>query len=239
MHGGIVIAKCHVYAGLMLQHTDTPDPGNAAAVTTAPATWTEIEHLFDGRGEPSRCWCRWFTLPGAAWKESGPQERRRLLQARFDDGRPEPGVLAFRDGVAVGWCAVEPRECYPRIISSRLLRLSGLGPSGEDSTAGDEANGEAKGPQESVWSVGCFVVAPGHRRSGIAAHLLRAAVEHAFRHGATVVEGYPVDPAERPKAGAADLYQGTLRLFSAAGFRVEAAPVPGRAVVRLFKDSGG
>ncbi|WP_427130961.1 hypothetical protein [Pseudarthrobacter sp. S9] len=47
--------------------------------------------------------------------------------------------------------------------------------------------------------------------------LLKAAVGHAFAHGATAVEGYPVDPRQRPKAGPADLYQGTLGLFRAAG----------------------
>ena len=73
--------------------------------------------------------------------------------------------------------------------------------------------------------------------------LLAAAVEHALAHGAAVVEGYPVDPAQRPKAGPADLYHGTLGLFLAAGFTVVSNPVvsnpavsnavPGRAVVRL------
>jgi hypothetical protein len=70
----------------------------------------------------------------------------------------------------------------------------------------------------------------------VAAALLQAAVEHARRNGATVVEGYPVDPSQRPKAGAADLYHGTLNLFLRAGFRVVSAAVPGRAVVRLKLD---
>jgi hypothetical protein len=64
--------------------------------------------------------------------------------------------------------------------------------------------------------------------------VLAAAVEHARTNGATVVEGYPVDPAQRPKAGPADLYQGTLGLFLAAGFEVVSDAVPGRAVVRLL-----
>ena len=92
--------------------------------------------------------------------------------------------------------------------------------------------------EDHVWSVSCFVVSPGHRRTGVAGALLAAAVEHASAHGATVVEGYPVDPAQRPKAGPADLYHGTLGLFLAAGFTVVSGTVvsgavPGRAVVRL------
>jgi GNAT superfamily N-acetyltransferase len=84
-----------------------------------------------------------------------------------------------------------------------------------------------------VWSITCFVVSPGQRRTGVARALLAAGVGHAFAHGATVVEGYPVDPAQRPKAGPADLYHGTLGLFLAAGFGVVSDAVPGRAVVRL------
>ena len=79
----------------------------------------------------------------------------------------------------------------------------------------------------------CFVVSPGERRTGVARALLTAAVGHAAAHGAAVVEGYPVDPAQRPKAGPADLYHGTLGLFLAAGFTVVSDAVPGRAVVRL------
>ena len=78
----------------------------------------------------------------------------------------------------------------------------------------------------------------------MAGALLAAAVEHAAAHGATVVEGYPVDPAQRPKAGPADLYHGTLGLFLAAGFTVVSGTVvsgavPGRAVVRLTAPRAG
>ena len=173
------------------------------AVTTAAADWPDVERLFGVRGEPSSCWCRFFALSGPQWSATTPEQRKDQLRDRFGDGGPAPGVLAFRDGNPVGWCAVEPRTCYPRILRSR------------------------------IWSVTCFVVAPGERRTGVAGALLAAAVGHAAAHGATVLEGYPVDPAQRPKAGSADLYHGTLGLFLRAGFSVVSDAVPGRAVVRL------
>lgn len=197
--------------------------GGPAPVTTAPADWPDVERLFGVRGEPSRCWCRFFALTGGEWKDSTPGDRKSQLREKFDGGAPAPGVLAFRGGQPVGWCAVEPRDCYPRILRSQVLKAAGpaaLGPPG-------------KGPGVPVWSVSCFVVAPGHRRSGVAEALLRAAVGHAVSHGAGVVEGYPVIPELRPKAGPADLYQGTLKLFLAAGFDLVSDAVPGRAVVRL------
>lgn len=194
-----------------------PKVPGSAAITTCPATWPDLEMLFGIRGEPSRCWCRWFALPGQDWKATPPKARKEQLKAKFDDGGPEPGVLAFRGGEPVGWCAVEPRRCYPRIEKSKVLKAAGAG--------AHESAG--------VWSVTCFVVSPGHRRSGVAAALLAAAVGHAFDHGAEIVEGYPVDPALRPKAGSADLYQGTVKLFTTAGFATVSTAVPGRAVMRL------
>ncbi|MFC7848374.1 GNAT family N-acetyltransferase [Arthrobacter sp. NPDC057388] len=195
----------------------------AGAITTAPADWPAVEQLFGVRGEPSRCWCRFFALPGASFGATQPADRKAQLKNKFDGGGPAPGVLAHRGGSAVGWCAVEPRHCYPRILRSQVFRAAGAAVSGD--SAGDE--------QSCVWSVSCFVVAPGHRRNGVAAALLGAAVDHARANGAAIVEAYPVDPAQRPKAGPADLYQGTLGLFLGAGFEVVSDAVPGRAVVRL------
>jgi GNAT superfamily N-acetyltransferase len=199
----------------------------AEGVTTAPADWPAVEQLFGVRGEPSRCWCRFFALPGAGFAATPPADRKTQLKDKFDGGGPAPGVLAYRGGSAVGWCAVEPRHCYPRILRSQVVKAAG------PAVAGDSGS-DCNGPGHCVWSVSCFVVAPGHRRRGVAAALLAAAVEHARTNGATVVEGYPVDPAQRPKAGPADLYQGTLGLFLAAGFEVVSDAVPGRAVVRLL-----
>ena len=201
-----------------------PDNDAEGGVATAAAQWPDVEQLFGVRGEPSRCWCRFFALAGADFAATSPAERKALLKNRFDGGMPAPGVLAYRDGTPVGWCAVEPRQCYPRILRSQVLKAAGP----DIAESHDESPGVAD-----VWSVSCFVVSPGHRRSGVAAALLGAAVEHATAHGATVVEGYPVDAAKRPRAGAPDLYHGTLRLFLEAGFEVVSDAVPGRALVRL------
>ena len=84
-----------------------------------------------------------------------------------------------------------------------------------------------------VWSVSCFVVSPGQRRTGVARALLAAAVGHAFAHGADSRGGVSRRSRATAQAGPADLYHGTLGLFLAAGFEVVSDAVPGRAVVRL------
>ncbi|TVU61623.1 GNAT family N-acetyltransferase [Paenarthrobacter nitroguajacolicus] len=189
-----------------------------SSVETAPASWAAVEELFGTKGEPSRCWCRWFALSGKDWSSTSPDDRKQLLKTAFTTG-PAPGVLAFRDGHPIGWCAVEPRINYPRLKRSQVLRA------------------EYPRPEDSVnlWAVSCFVVAPSQRRRGVSAALLAAAVDHAFDNGAQVIEAYPVDTEVRAKATAADLYHGTLSLFTAAGFSPASESVPGRPVVRLEK----
>jgi hypothetical protein len=66
----------------------------------------------------------------------------------------------------------------------------------------------------------------------VTAALLEAAVALATEHGATAVEGVPVDPATKRRTPSAS-YTGALPLFTAAGFEEVARRTPkGRVVVR-------
>jgi GNAT superfamily N-acetyltransferase len=163
------------------------------------------------RGDPSRCWCQFFRLPGAGWDRATAPAMRAALHEQVR-GQVPPGVLAYVAGEPVGWCAVAPRASYPRLGRSPVAQAT------------DDAPG--------VWSVTCFVVRVGHRRRGISAALLAGAVDLARRYGASIIEGYPVDAAAR-RTSAAELYHGPLSVFLRAGFTEAARPVPGRAVVRL------
>jgi hypothetical protein len=107
------------------------EPRAQAALTTAAADWPDVERLFGVRGEPSRCWCRFFALTGTEWAASSPEQLRAQLRTKFDGGDPAPGVLAFRGGYPVGWWAVEPAaaipgSCAQRFCRRRLLRRSGI-----------------------------------------------------------------------------------------------------------------
>ena len=122
-------------------------------------------------------------------------------------GGTVPGLLAYREGLAVGWAAVSPRAELVRLESSPGL-LS------------DEEPADA-----SAWSVSCFYVHRSEWRRGVGATLLEAAVARASEHGASIVEGYPV------KAGSVDPYTGYDTMFAAVGFRVER---PGRGKGRAL-----
>ena len=74
--------------------------------------------------------------------------------------------------------------------------------------------------QPNAWWVVCFAVDQRHRGVGVATALLEAAVDHARAHGATAVEGHPVDTdalrADRVSGSA--LFTGTMRTFVGQGF---------------------
>src|SRR5690606_24117971 len=81
-----------------------------------------------------------------------------------------------------------------------------------------------------VWSVTCFWIPRQWRGRGVATALLDAAVEHASARGAPAVEGYPVDPAVRPRQ-ANEAYTGVVSMFHRAGFREIARRTPTSRVV--------
>jgi ribosomal protein S18 acetylase RimI-like enzyme len=142
------------------------------------------------------------------WRQrTGSRERNRgALQTLVKEGH-EPGLLAYEDGVAVGWVSVSPRQDF-----GQLVRSKHYGPP-ED--------------EEGVWSIVCFHVHPTARHRGVAKALLEAAIEHAVRRGASAVEAYPHERR-------AD-YMGSAEMFEAAGFRpIRSAGV--RTIVRYLGD---
>lgn len=130
-------------------------------------TWPDFEALFEAPGAPKYCWCMAFRAHGPEKKDTTAAGRKQMIKGRVQAGVPV-GILAYRDGVPVGWCSVAPKSTF-----------HGLG-------------GENPG-DESVWSVTCFFVPRAERKTGLSRRLLDAAVAHARARGAKVVEGYPVD----------------------------------------------
>lgn len=181
------------------------------AVRVVPLTadrWPDLESLFGPHGAYQGCWCMWWRLSGREFAAAGPKGRRAALHERARQN-PPPGLLAYdAAGVPIGWLAMAPREEFGRLQRSPKLKPV---------------------DDRRVWSLNCFYVDRSHRRQGVAAALLTAAVEYAASHGAEQVEGYPIDTGQPVDDD--DIYTGTLALFLAAGFH-EVARRGGRPIVR-------
>lgn len=184
-------------------------------VDTVP--WHDVRTVFGIRGDPAGCWCQFFKLSNADWKDLSREDCSEMLRDQIAASPPAPGVLAYLGDEPVGWCAIEPRPNYSRLKRMPLVEAGGL----------DDVD------DASVWAVTCFVVRVGFRKRGVSAALLDGALDHARAHDARIVEAYPVNAAERPGVSSADLYHGPLSLFESAGFTVVARPAPARAVVQL------
>ncbi|MDH3307849.1 MAG: GNAT family N-acetyltransferase, partial [Acidimicrobiia bacterium] len=145
----------------------------------------------------SNCWCTWFLLTGREFDEALPTERRDELLGCVERGE-EPGLLAFRGEVPVGWCAVGPRDRYRRMTSPRARAFKAI-------------------DDRPSWVVNCFYIDKPARGTGVATVLLASAVDHARARGATRLEGYP-DVRGFTAVGASGMFVGTTGMFEKAGF---------------------
>lgn len=188
-----------------------------ATIEILPATgdrFDDVERALTGGGDGASCWCQWWMLTPKEFEATPRAERREQL--RLDvTASPASGLIAYVNGEAAGWVKVSSRTAQPRLARTRNLQQS---PEPFD--------------DEDVWAVTCFVVRREFRGTGVGRRLLDAAVDHARRHAARVIEGYPIDVSIK-KTSANDLYHGALSTFLAAGFTETARPTPSRPIVSL------
>jgi len=185
-----------------------------AAVT--PDRWNDLAELFGKRGACAGCWCMWWRLTASEFERRKGASNRRAMKRIVDTGQV-PGILAYDGETPVGWCAVAPRERYPRLERSRIL---------------------APVDDTPVWSVACFFIRKEYRGMGVSTALLREVIAHVRRSGGKVVEGYPVDP-KKGKIPAAFAWYGVATAFTEAGFKECARRSETRPIMRYRIRGGG
>jgi len=159
-----------------------------------PDRWGDFETLFGPSGAYGGCWCMWPRLRRKEFDAHSGAENKEAMKGAVDSGE-EPGLLAYSGEEPVGWVALAPRERLAHLERSRTLKRVDDRP---------------------VWSTVCFVVDKRVRGRGMMTKLLAAAVEQARRHGATIVEGYPVEP--KGALSGYSGYTGIVSTFRKAGF---------------------
>lgn len=188
------------------------------ALPLTAALWTDLEAIFNAKGcsVARGCWCM-------AYRRSGPHvapppnttrgEVNKLLLKTLVDGGHSPGLIGYCGNLPVGWVSIGPREEYSKLSRSPIMKPI---------------------DDQQVWSIVCFVVPKQHRGRGVARALLTEAVDYARKHGATVIEAYPVDKTSRSRDDS--MWFGAKTMYDKAGFREMVRRKPHRPVMRLIME---
>lgn len=161
--------------------------------------WQDFESLFGKSGACGGCWCTWYRLKRSEFEQNKGDENKKLIEQIVRSGEI-PGVLAYVDGKAVGWCSVAPRTQFPALERSRILKRIDNKP---------------------VWSIVCFYIDKAYRKKGLTGELLSFVIRYCKERGAEIIEAYPTDS---PKKDVPDVFawNGFASTFFKAGF-IEAA----------------
>lgn len=146
-------------------------------------------------------WCHcaaWWVPTWNGWGERTAAENRAVRESLCDRGEWD-GYLAYdAAGAPIGWCQAGPRDRL-----EKLVRQYGLA------------------PDPRAWALTCLLVAPSHRRRGVARDLVLGAVTDIRSAGAAArIEAFP----RRPEPGASlpdeDAWTGSVELFASADFAI-------------------
>jgi GNAT superfamily N-acetyltransferase len=151
----------------------------------------------------------WWRITRSEFNRMHGEENRRAMEAIIRSGEV-PGLIAYLRNEPIGWCSVAPREAFPVLDRSPVLK---------------------RVDDQPVWSIVCFYIPGQYRRCGLTRHLIDAALDYARANGAQIVEAYPVDP-ETSRFDPGGAFTGTIGTFRKLGFKEVARRSKRRAVLR-------
>lgn len=173
--------------------------------------WLDIEKLFGPKGACAGCWCTYWILKRTEYDKLRKGKGTKKYFKEMVKNGPPPGILAYEGENAVGWCAIQPRENYPVLQNSRILKPIDDKP---------------------VWSIVCFYVNNKFRKKGLTVALIKEAVKFAKSGKAKIVEGYPVEP--KKITAPVFIYTGIASAFRAAGFKEVERRSETRPIMRYY-----
>lgn len=180
-----------------------------------PDRWPDLVDLFGPeRGASSGCWCMWPFLRGKDWQAMPREERREALKEKVDRGAAL-GVLAYQEGLAVGWIALGPREAYVRFQLGKASR---------------PLDGDTKEQIRQTFVVPCFFIRKGFRKNGLMGQLLEAGSIHARTAGAAYLDACPIESDKPLQWG--EGFVGIASVFRRSGFEEVARRSPRRPLMR-------
>jgi GNAT superfamily N-acetyltransferase len=176
-----------------------------------PERWEDFESLFGERGACGGCWCMWWRIKRSVFEKQKGPANRKAMKNLVDSGYV-PGLLVYIEGKPAGWCALGPRDDFPVLQNSRILKPV---------------------DNQRVWSVVCFYIDKAYRKQGLSVAVLKKAVEYVKEKGGIILEGYPVEPRKEAMP-AAFAWTGIASAFLGAGFREVARRSDTRPIMRYY-----
>jgi len=151
----------------------------------------------------------WWKLTKSEFEKNKGEANKKLMK-RIVESNETPGILAYHNSEPIGWCAVAPRDKYPTLERSNILKRVDDRP---------------------VWSIVCFYIDRRYRKAGLTTAMLEFIIDYCRKQGAEIIEGYPVDPikSNMPPVFA---WTGFASSFRKAGFKEIARRSKTRPIMR-------
>lgn len=156
-------------------------------------------HFFDNiaftdNKDWSGCYCYFYHFDGSddEWERQIGEDNRQSAVKLIQEGKMR-GYLAYLDGEPIGWCNVNDKINYSRLVSDKELW--------------DEK-------EEKICSIVCFIIAPEYRRKGVASQILYTICNDYSKRGYKYVEAYP----RKGELTSAEHYHGPLSMYLKNGF---------------------
>jgi GNAT superfamily N-acetyltransferase len=173
--------------------------------------WKDFEKLFGEKGACAGCWCMYWRVKSSISENQKGDKNKRAMKKIIYSGTI-PGIIAYQNNEPVGWCSVAPREEFPRLENSRILKPV---------------------DEKLVWSIVCFFIHKNYRKKGLSIALLNAAKKFVKSCGGKILEGYPVEP-KKDKMPDAFAWTGISAAFQSAGFKEVARRSETRPIMRFY-----
>lgn len=171
--------------------------------------WKDFEKLFGEKGACAGCWCMYWRMRRKEYDQLRGSGTKRKMKNIVSSGIV-PGILAYDENEAVGWCSVAPREHFPVLDNSRVLKRI---------------------DEKPVWSAVCFFIQKDYRKKGLSIELLNAAKSFVKINKGKIIEGYPVEP-KSGKTADVFAWTGLSSAFKKAGFKEVARRSETRPIMR-------
>ena len=184
-------------------------PFNLSFQPVTKKRWPDFNQLFGERGACGGCWCMLWRLTRSEFEKQKGDGNKKAMKVIIDSGEI-PGLLAYEGNTPVGWCSVSPRDNFPALERSRVMK---------------------KVDEKPVWSITCFFIDRNYRKKGVSVQLLQAAIKYVQKQGGKRLEGYPVEP-KKDKMPPAFAWTGLSSAFKKAGFKEVARRSETRPIMR-------